>query len=244
MPCDPFAWGPRKIKGEPSLFEVAYVSSRWHPLPNTAFRLSGQPSFLEEWLYAWPSGKKQTWFEGEENRVFKFGRESEKARTRSLRESLGPNAFVSFSRRAVEASTVGSDTSAGFASLEVNQKKDLPRPSPIAFFHFASSRNSMLARLCHTEFTGSPSCLRRERSYRSHLLHEFSRFLAGRADTGDSGYSREKQDGIGRETPQFTILAPLSLRHQGGTDDAWLPRRKSQLDAEMRPIWHCCHVYP
>ena len=55
---DPFAWGPKKL--EPSLFEVTFL------LDGVSFQYGFQASdecFLEEWLYAWPNGKKQLWFE-------------------------------------------------------------------------------------------------------------------------------------------------------------------------------------
>ena len=64
---DPFAWGPRKI--DPSLFEVTFLLDRVRY--QYGFQVSDE-RFLEEWLYAWPSGRKQVWFEREDD-VFKFG---------------------------------------------------------------------------------------------------------------------------------------------------------------------------
>jgi len=58
LPRDPFAWGPRR--SEPSLFEVTLLIGR------VRYQYGFQASddcFLEEWLYAWPLGKKQVWFE-------------------------------------------------------------------------------------------------------------------------------------------------------------------------------------
>ena len=56
IPRDPFAWGQRR--SEPSMFEVEIVIDgvRYR----YGFRLNDEV-FLEEWLYAWPKGKQQTW---------------------------------------------------------------------------------------------------------------------------------------------------------------------------------------
>ena len=47
--------------------------------------------FLEEWLYAWPNGKKQVWFE-RENHTFKFG-ENLKGENKIIEEVTRPNAL-------------------------------------------------------------------------------------------------------------------------------------------------------
>lgn len=63
----PFAWGSQR--NEPSLFEVSFI------VDNTRFEYGfviDDKRVLEEWLYAWPSSRKQTWFERDES-GFKFG---------------------------------------------------------------------------------------------------------------------------------------------------------------------------
>jgi uncharacterized protein len=67
VPCDPFAWGPKK--NEPSMFEATLLiaSIRYE----YGFVASNQ-AFLEEWLYAWPNNKKQVWYE-RDNNTYKFG---------------------------------------------------------------------------------------------------------------------------------------------------------------------------
>lgn len=68
VPREPFAWGPRRI--EPSLFEATIlVDGIRYEYGFTAT----DESFVEEWLYAWPNGKKQTWLERDEAASFKFG---------------------------------------------------------------------------------------------------------------------------------------------------------------------------
>lgn len=67
VPRNPFAWGPKR--GEPSSFIVTAL------LGGTRYEygfVASDEAFLEEWLFAWPHGKKQVWFE-RENGSFKFG---------------------------------------------------------------------------------------------------------------------------------------------------------------------------
>lgn len=67
VPRDPFAWGEHAVK--PSMFEVTLL------LDNVRYQYGfvvDNDRFLEEWLYAWPKGRKQTWFEREGDE-FTFG---------------------------------------------------------------------------------------------------------------------------------------------------------------------------
>lgn len=67
IPRSPFAWGSRT--SEPSLFEVTILQE------GTRYRygfVADDERFLEEWLYAWPAGRKQSWFERTGD-TFKFG---------------------------------------------------------------------------------------------------------------------------------------------------------------------------
>ena len=66
VPREAFAWGR---KDDPSLFEatVLFDSVRYQ----YGF-LANSQSFVEEWLYAWPHGKKQVWYE-RDNSDFNFG---------------------------------------------------------------------------------------------------------------------------------------------------------------------------
>lgn len=68
VPSEPFALSQKA--NEPSLYEVEIVAE------GTRFRYGFVVSAArveEEWLFAWPSGHKQTWFEREGNE-FTFGR--------------------------------------------------------------------------------------------------------------------------------------------------------------------------
>jgi uncharacterized protein len=66
IPREPFAWGGKAR--EPSLFEITLL------VAGTRYQygfVADDEQFLEEWLYAWPGKRKQTWFTRELN-TFKF----------------------------------------------------------------------------------------------------------------------------------------------------------------------------
>lgn len=67
FPRDPFAWG-EKVNA-PSLFEVtlAIEGVRYQ----YGFVVDDE-RVLEEWLFAWPTGRKQTWFE-RQGEIYSFG---------------------------------------------------------------------------------------------------------------------------------------------------------------------------
>ena len=67
IPRDAFAWG--SAAREPSMFEVTILSR------GTRYQYGfvvDKVCLLEEWLYAWPKGRRQTWLEREGN-DFSFG---------------------------------------------------------------------------------------------------------------------------------------------------------------------------
>jgi hypothetical protein len=82
---DPFAWGTHRE--EPSLYEITFVTAgrRYQ----YGFVVDDQ-RVREEWLYAWPGARKQTWFEREEG--FKFG-EHLKGENRVVEQITRPNAL-------------------------------------------------------------------------------------------------------------------------------------------------------
>ena len=67
IPRTPFAWGDSRNK--PSTFEADFL------IENCRYRYGfvvDDEEVLEEWLFAYPKGRKQTWF-SREKRSFKFG---------------------------------------------------------------------------------------------------------------------------------------------------------------------------
>ena len=67
VPRSPFAWGNKRF--DPSMFEVTFL------LDGTKYQYGftvSDESVEEEWLFVWPKGRKQTWYE-REGQQFKFG---------------------------------------------------------------------------------------------------------------------------------------------------------------------------
>ncbi len=85
VPRDPFAWGEATT---PSLFELTFLvgGTRFE----YGFSTDGR-AFLEEWLYAWPLGHKQIWFERDRQEM-RFG-EKLKGENRIVAEVTRPNAL-------------------------------------------------------------------------------------------------------------------------------------------------------
>ena len=86
VPRDPFAWGPRR--DQPSLWETALLVDGVRY--DYGF-VANDARFIEEWLYAWPLGRKQVWFEREGD-VFKYG-EHLRGENRLIEQVTRPNAL-------------------------------------------------------------------------------------------------------------------------------------------------------
>jgi predicted ATPase len=86
VPREPFAWGDTGA----SVFEATFV------VDDTRFEygfVADDARFAEEWLFAWPSGKKKhVWFEREGDSV-KFG-DALSGTPRALKEATRPNALL------------------------------------------------------------------------------------------------------------------------------------------------------
>lgn len=86
VPRQPFAWGP--FRAQPSLFEVTVL------IEGTRFEYGfvvDDERVLEEWLHAWPKGRRQTWFERDGQR-FKFG-DSLRGQNKAIETMTRPNAL-------------------------------------------------------------------------------------------------------------------------------------------------------
>ena len=82
----PFAWGPKKQ--EPTLCEMSFLLDGVRH--QYGFVADGE-RFLEEWVYAWPRGRKQTWLEREGQEVA-VG-DKLQGENRLVEEVLRPNAL-------------------------------------------------------------------------------------------------------------------------------------------------------
>lgn len=85
VPIEPFAWGHMI---NPPLFELTFL------VDGTKFEYGFSTDgrvFLEEWLYAWPAGHKQVWFE-RDRQVMRFG-DKLKGENRVVEQVTRPNAL-------------------------------------------------------------------------------------------------------------------------------------------------------
>jgi len=220
IPRDPFAWGAKRE--EPSLFEVTLL------IDGVRFQygfVASDECFLEEWLYAWPKGHKQTWFERDSN-SYKYG-ENFKGENKLIEDVTRPNAL--------------------FLSAAVQHNH--PQLQPI-FSWFRSLHPINLSvegySLPHIRSTISDyyqlidvvileqqvrSLSDTERSWTP--LLEYFRVILKNADVGiiDFRVEEEKPDIKGpRIAPNFY------LKHQSESDDAWLPLKEESQGT--RTLFH------
>lgn len=205
VPRRSFAWGPKAAA--PSLFEVAFRSGG---IRYEYGFVTDDTKFLEEWLYAYPTPRKQVWFERDGD-DFKFG-EHLKGENRVAEKVTRPNSlFLSAAAQnhheqlspvfrwfnSVRAHNVPWESGSGFDGLR--------RPRSDDQFIRWWTRPSTVQRSMFDEDTGVDVATRAERFRK--LLHA--------ADFGivDLRVSSESSDS-GRR---------VMVKHQSDADDAWLP---------------------
>ncbi len=200
IPRVPFAWGASK--SQPSLFEVTFEldSIRYQ----YGFQLT-EESIVEEWLFAWPHGKKQTWFE-RDGSTFKFG-ENLQGDNKLLQGVTRKNALF-MSTAAQFGHPQISSIVKWFHTFEL-LNLDLGHNSTFKDFHTEFGIAELFGSL-HKGFLKTftePELLR----------HRFMTLLRT-ADLGINDIkveSRKTTDG----RPPFEII---QINHQAGDDDAWL----------------------
>ena len=203
VPREPFAWGSSRTN--PSLYEVSFVVDQIRY--QYGFVVSDSV-FLEEWLYAWPNGKKQAVFR-RDLQVFKVSDQLKngiKFVEMSTRENalflatatrLNRQTLYPVQRWFVRLTTMHIDPSPHFyygMPPEEELSFDLQSPSPLDRHEDAS--------------------LRKER------MDEFRNFLK-RADLGIIDVRMDYQDP--QNSPSSEDIH-FSLRHERRSDEAaWLP---------------------
>jgi predicted ATPase len=206
VPRRPFAWGP--TTGKPSLYEVTFhldgVRLQY------GFRVS-DVQFLEEWLFAWPNGKKQVWLE-RDGHTFRFG-DNLKGENKLIEDITRPNAlFLSAAvqhkhRQLTPVFRWFRSLTAINANLRASAAMFL-RASDLSVFDLMSE---------HAENRVLPH----EDLYRKALLERFRVFLK-HADIGIVGVRLERYE----STDNHYWPKGFSLQHNCGVDDAWLPLRE------------------
>ena len=208
VPRDPFAWGP--TRSEPSMFEAVILIDgvRYQ----FGFAASDQ-CFLEEWLFAWPRGKKQVWYE-RDNDAYKFG-ENLKGENKLVEEVTRPNAlFLSSAAQHKHAQL--RPIFSWFQSLRWlrtsptgNLSIDGGNPSE---FELARLRETIRQ---PTPFDEEPSINR--------LRDRFRRMLTN-ADIGILD-ARQPKDASFRDR--------IQLKHKTAFGDAWLPLKEESKGTQM-----------
>jgi len=204
VPRDPFAWGAKR--SEPSTFEVTVL------VDATRYEygfVATDAEFIEEWLHAWPHGKKQLWFAREAGR-FKFG-ENLKGENALIEEVTRPNAL--FLSAAVQHKHVQlQPIFSWFQSLQAIRVPS-PRRSP---FQTAWGSEFAVAEL----FEESRQSTLFETETEEPFLERFRAMLRN-ADIGivDLRVIKSEPDDSSRRVrpPRF------EFKHHADTNDAWLP---------------------
>jgi len=212
---EPFAWGG--MQGQPSIFEVTAVIGgiRYQ----YGFRVDDQ-RFLEEWLYAWPAGRKQTWLERDAD-VLKFGAALADEKTRLIEEVTRPNALF-LSVAAQHGHERLAPIFAWFLELECVNTTN----------HFGSDyQRASVTRWLHAHLKSDVQ--EQESAENSNSAAKFFVDLLRTADLGIVDIRTEEIPKVHRQ-PSFGIgnLSPaiqVFVRHQSQDDHAWLPLEKESL---------------
>jgi hypothetical protein len=207
VPRDPFAWGPKR--GEPSLFEASFL------LGDVRYQygfVASDERFLEEWLHAWPKGKKQVWFEREGD-AFKFGEHLKGENKRIEGVTRGNALFLSAAAQhghpqlAPIFSWFGAMEAVNLPAGRQFHRLGWPSESPLGA-RIEGRRGAWLQKLLAGGDRGEP-------------LLDRIRPLVKNADLGivDLRLSDGETDDSGRIAGPRGIL----LRHGSRDRDAWLP---------------------
>jgi hypothetical protein len=207
VPCDPFAWGAKRT--EPSLFEVTFL------LDSVQYQygfLASDKCFLEEWLYAWPNGKKQVWFE-RDNTTFKFG-ENLKGENKLIVDVTRPNALfvsVAMQHNHPQIQMIFS----WFRAIRLINLAVGHRPRPMRM-----PTEYVVAQLLEDNALETHQRPLFAKDKPSGLVLERFRNLLKMADIGIADLRVEKSESD--ETPRRVIY----LKHNSEVDNAWLPLRE------------------
>ncbi len=203
VPCVPFAWGI--ASQEPSLFEVTFVqdSVRY----NYGFVVDNQ-SVCEEWLYVWPQGRKQTWFE-RDGMSFKFG-DHLSGENRMIAEVTRENALylttvLQFKHEQLRP------VYDWFQSMSfVNPSKEVFGERPLAEWIVSQQKSSVQSNLFENN----------ENSWTDRL--EMLRNLLRAADVGIQDVKVQDEERL-TQLGRVRVHPRIYMRHIHSSEEAWLP---------------------
>lgn len=198
VPRDPFAWGQHR--GQPSLYELTFVRDR------TRYQYGfviDDDRVLEEWLFAWPGARKQTWFEREQS--FKFG-EHLKGENRVVEQITRSNALF-LSAAAQHGHKQLQEVYSWIASIStegtIKQKK-----------RYARSAYGLLSLMETLSMAASPQLPLFEIDSMNTKSTEWLKRMLRIADVGISDFKVQEADRSG---------ARIQFLHKSEAIDAWLP---------------------
>jgi uncharacterized protein len=207
VPRAPFAWGPEKT--EPSLFEVTFL------LDGVRYQYGFQASdecFLEEWLHAWPNGKKQIWFE-RDNGAYKFG-ENLKGENKLIESVTRLNALFLSAAAQLNYPQL-EPVFSWFRSLQsvnvlVNHRSPTPK-LPYAFT-LAQLLDAVSGGRQMTMFQAEETAV------------SFSECFRNLLKSADIGIVDWRSKHVNRDMGVWDPVPPrVELKHQSASDNAWLP---------------------
>jgi AAA15 family ATPase/GTPase len=205
IPQDPFAWGAKST--EATSFEVQIV------IEGTRYRYGfkfNEKVFLEEWLYAWPNGKKQTWLERVEE-TYTFG-ENLRGENKVIEDVTRPNALFLSAAAQLKHPQL-SPIYTWFGSIEtinLAPRRSLSGPS---FFMHHGSENAIASMIEESNQTSLFPDLNPALS----MANRFKALLKN-ADVGIEDVRATRREQAGRSRPW-----QIEVKHQNETTDAWLP---------------------
>ena len=215
LPRDPFAWGP--TKGKPSLFEVTLLLDKVRL--QYGF-LASDECFLEEWLHAWPHGKKQVWF-ARDNSTYKFG-EHLKGENKLIVDVTRPNAlFLSAAAQHNHPQLRPLFSWFGairVINLSVGRRRFLFGPGP--------PMESVLARLLDDDASDARQQTLFPSEESPEALSERFRNLLEMADVGIVDLRAEKSESDDFRRRAILPRRVIYLKHKSEFGDAWLPLRE------------------
>ncbi|WP_397571444.1 ATP/GTP-binding protein [Schlesneria sp. T3-172] len=210
VPREPFAWGQKRE--ELSLFEVQMI------IEGIRYQygfLCNDVAFVEEWIYAWPNGKKQIWLEREGDQ-FKFG-ENLKGENKVIEGVTRPNALFLSAAAQLRHSQLWPLFS-WFGSIHsLNLTGGPAAPRRVLSTQYRDERE--LVEMLDESSEGRQRTLFDEDPPES-VLNQFKAMLQA-ADIGivDVRLNRDELTGAGRPLRG----SRFQLKHQSESDDAWLP---------------------
>lgn len=204
VPRAPFAWGDSRER--PSMFELTFVLGGERYEYGFAANSS---CFLEEWLYAWPHGRKQVWFE-RDGQEFKTG-EHLRGENRVVAAVTRANALFLSSAAQLQHAQL-SPVYRWISRIRV-ESGGHPAVRQRASAHLA--RLGLAPQQEQLGLFGNPDSVGREARFIAFLA------LLRAADVGIRDVKLVQEDGPVRGMG-FATRPRVYLQHGEG-DDAWLP---------------------